>query len=654
MKTSRVISCREADTVFVAIAWLSLLASAAFVLFNRLPGLGYFDGSEYALHIEGGGIAHAPGYPLYILLGKALVTLGADGFLAQQLISSASIVIAGYALYRTWTLEVGRTRAGFAPALAIALLSLGASYYLRLFAILPEVFDLNIALFALVMWAVTHYHYSSDPKSLGWLSLCFGMGLCHHHTLAFAVPGCLFVVLRKWQRISWAKALGYSSAGFAIGCLPLLYLFMDQNRIGVTYYPVRDLNSLLFVLLRKGYGTFQLSPLRNETDLAGLLALTGKALAANYHYIGLLLFAPLVLQAVRARRACWEIPESSHQNADYRWLSPSLLVAVSACLIFFLVFIPNCNLQLNIRSYQTIFLRFVTIPCFLLSYPIFKAALHAWDLTAHWRAASRRQVMAAALLVLGLSAAVNSEALCYHHCDILDHHIKRGFDAIDRYVAPTPTDFDPSRRKCVIFAQGDTLLMGIKYYNHLVAKHPCFVLSPTSLSGQFLDRHELDLASHTLQVERRQLDTGELATHPEALLNLFLKLDQRGYGLFVFSVTDYTEYFGKLIANSPFAYRPVGNILQIVTQTSAAWGMDQMYVAYQAYVDDLQRYLVRLQQARLPSVVVDSQANQALILNLADYAKFGQFYPAPRQQVADLMQRAEVAQKTWLRLFPHE
>jgi hypothetical protein len=196
--------------------------------------------------------------------------------------------------------------------------------------------------------------------------------------------------------------------------------------------------------------------------------------------------------------------------------------------------------------------------------------------------------------------------------------------------------------------------MSLKYYNEFVAKKKCFIFSSTSLTGQFLDRHELRLASETLGISLSRLQAGEYATHPEALLNLFLTLNKQGYSLFVFGVTDYTEYFGKLFVNSPFAYRPVGNVLQVITSASAPFGMDRMYISYESYVHNLEIYMNKLQTRSLPSEVVDSQANQALILNLADYSKFSHFYPVTREVTAAIERRANTVQAKWLALVPRE
>ena len=286
---------RPTEVTFYAIAGLSLGASIVFILSNRLPGLGYFDGSEYAVHISGGGIAHAPGYPLYLILGKLIHAFGADAFFAQQVTSVLALGIAAAAIHRTFALEVGTSRPGFAAAFAITIASLSASYYLRLFSILPEVFLLNVGLFSLLILAITHYHHFPDARNLGAVFFLYGLGLCHHHTLAFTLPACLYLIIKKLRRADWLKSALLAMAGLFAGCLPLLYLFESSNRVESTYYRVHDLESLWFVLLRKGYGTFHLSPLASEPDVAGLYSLALEGLLRNFNILGVVAFAPLLI-----------------------------------------------------------------------------------------------------------------------------------------------------------------------------------------------------------------------------------------------------------------------------------------------------------------------------------------------------------------------
>jgi hypothetical protein len=646
------------DRAFNVLGALVLFSSLAFIWENRLSGLGYFDGSEYALHIAGGGIAHAPGYPLFTVLCRFIHTLGPDPFLSQQVLSMLALVVAGVALHKTFELEVGARRPGFAAASAITIASLGASYLLRLFSILPEVFVLNVGLFAVLILTVTRFYHAPSPSKLGAVFFVYGLGACHHHTLAFTLPACLYLVGARIRKLSWPKSGGFAALGFAAGCLPLLYLCRAPGFADSTYYRVHDFQSLLFVLLRKGYGTFHLSPLATQTDISGIYRLMFEGLLKNFGGWGALILTPLLLGLVRSTESTKGIgPENAQApggEQSYRWSSPSLVIAVSSLILFFVLFVPNCNLELGVRTYRTIFLRFLTIPCFLLLYLVFKAALLAWDWARRWGHSGQIAVAVGLLVVTVAYATANNDALTYGNCDLLDEHVRQGYSVIFSEIRPAPVSADKGFHQCAIFAGGDTLLTGIKYYNDLLAKEKCYVFSATSLTGQFLSGHELRLASRTLGIGLNDLESGAYAARPEALLNLFLKLDAQGYALFVFSVTDYTGYFGKMFESSPFAYRPVGNILQVVTRTSAPFGMDRMYASYEAYVRNLENYVRKLEVTRVPTEVVDSQANQALILNLTDYAKFAHVYPAPKEAVQQLLRRAESVEHRWLALLPRE
>jgi hypothetical protein len=594
-----------------------------------------------------------------LLLCKLAHGCGANPFLSQQLVSTVALVVSALALYKTFAIEVGTSRPGFAPALAVTTATLAASYYLRLFSIFPEVFLLNIGLISLQILAITRLYHSANATNLGVVFLIYGLGLSHHHTLAFTLPGFAYLLFKKRRSFSFFKALSFAIVGAALGCLPLLYLFRDTSNAPHTYYRIHDLDSFLFVLLRKGYGTLKLSPLQSSTDLSGLFSLTFDAIVKNYNYLGLVVLAPLVLSLrplFHTTNTCNPSESSAAPETPtaLSWFCPSLLMAWSTFLVFFVLFIPNCNLELGVRTYRFIFLRFVTIPCFLSTYFVFKASLDLFDWSTKY--GPRRQYVFATtgLLCVFSSTYVTYDGLRYRHCDLLDEHIRQGFKTIFVHVDNEPSIVTPNHRKCAIFVQGDTLLMGVKYYNDFVLSQKCYVYSSTSLSGQFLSRDELKLASSILGVKASSIEAGELATHPEALFNLFLKLDQQRYSLFVFSVTDFTSYFEKSFGQSPFAYRPVGNVLQVITQNSPPSGMDQMFSSYESYVGNLEAYLERLQQNGVPSEVADSQANQALILNLADYAKFTPYYPVAPQTVAQLNHRASAVLAQWQALMPHE
>jgi hypothetical protein len=79
----------------------AMLAFSGYVIAYRHIGLGFFDASEYSSHIAGDGIAHAPGYPLYTLVGKALNLFLGNPFAAQFWMGWLSAI--GSALIFTYT-----------------------------------------------------------------------------------------------------------------------------------------------------------------------------------------------------------------------------------------------------------------------------------------------------------------------------------------------------------------------------------------------------------------------------------------------------------------------------------------------------------------------------------------------------------------------
>lgn len=78
-----------------------LFGMMTYLFWNRYSGLGFFDASEFAAHIQSGGIPHAPGYPIYLLLGKFLNFFCRDPFLAQNLISLSAFPVILASLYQT-------------------------------------------------------------------------------------------------------------------------------------------------------------------------------------------------------------------------------------------------------------------------------------------------------------------------------------------------------------------------------------------------------------------------------------------------------------------------------------------------------------------------------------------------------------------------
>lgn len=197
---------------------------------DLLPG----DAGEFQFAAWNFGLAHATGYPLYLLLGGLWQHLWAWGGLSPaaslNLLSAlfAAIAAAGlYLLLVRWLPGEARVRR-LAALLATAYFV--ANPTLRSQALQAEVYTLQAALLVAILWAVQHMTTSTAApdafaRRFALLAFCFSLGLTHHATtllLAPALLACLFVWRRDWWRHgrAWGWAL--------LAALPplLLYLYI--------------------------------------------------------------------------------------------------------------------------------------------------------------------------------------------------------------------------------------------------------------------------------------------------------------------------------------------------------------------------------------------------------------------------------------------
>ncbi len=574
---------------------------ALFLFWNRHTGLGFFDASELSIHIKSGGIAHAPGYPLYILLGRLVCTLTADPFLAQHLISLASLAFAGFALYRSLRREAeGEMNE---PAALLTVMLLWSSFYLKQYTVHPEVFLLNVALFAALGWALAVWYRSGAPSHLIWVFFVYGLGLAHHHTLAFTLPATATLITWRFRAIPRGESLLFAVLGLAVGALPLLYLFfaIRPPDTFATYYFVESFRDFLFVLLREGYGTFSLSVHENTAGPWDVFTLMTQGLIKNFNFIGGLVLVPFVAWLVR--RKPWGARAKEH---------PLLVYAALTLVVFALVFIPRGNLSLATATYKNALLRFVTVPGFLLLYPAFYGFRH---LLSAWPRPRHGLKLAGCFALIASSNWFGLEELRLGDHDLLEQHVRRGFNTIFADPAPEPVWPEAGLHKCAVFAIADSLIFGLRYANRFYGDRRCFIFMPGSFSGQFRSRPEEELQAAMFGASYPQL----LAAHqhePQVLMQLlFTRLKESGYRLFVFYQPDFA-----FLSGAGFAYAPVGNILELVAPAELV-SPDSMLARHQRYLDDLALYLAQRNHG-MPAAIIDDVAALALFQNMAEYARF--------------------------------
>jgi hypothetical protein len=245
------------------------------------------DAGEFVLLAGSVGVAHPPGYPLYVLLSRlfALLPVGPLPFRVALLSAVAGV---GSALVLALVLQrlTGRRLAAAAAGLAFGMAPVAWKL-----AGVPEVFTVNTLLVGAVIWVVVRWRGvlmsgagSTQAAFLhtGAAALFAGLGLANHHTVVLALPFGVWAVGLTARYLGGqvaVRSLAAGALGLLIGLLPYLYLPIAAQSAPPTAWVWGDSRSaaaLLGHVLRREYGTFSLGLYRDEArPLANLAAFWG-------------------------------------------------------------------------------------------------------------------------------------------------------------------------------------------------------------------------------------------------------------------------------------------------------------------------------------------------------------------------------------------
>lgn len=206
----------------------------------------YRDAGEMASAAWTLGVAHQPGYPLYIISAKlfSLLPLGNPAWRLN--LYSAVAGLAGVLLF--WRL----CSAWFSPSAAFfAALLLGFNFTLRTVSSVPEMYSLHFLFGVALLLAAAR----GGPRGIFLSAFLLGLGMANRMDLLLAAPGLLVLLwpaLRAGGWLSLAKAAGFFFLGFS------LYLYLPFRSAG---WPLFDWShpadpaTFLAVITRKSYGS---------------------------------------------------------------------------------------------------------------------------------------------------------------------------------------------------------------------------------------------------------------------------------------------------------------------------------------------------------------------------------------------------------------
>jgi len=214
---------------------LSVLAPLTLYWHTAAPGVTGTDSGELALACRMLGIAHAPGFPLYVLLGHLFSGLPIAADIARRLnlfsaFCAALACGATFLLCRELLTQIPAPKRSKSkgkkpksdliphssflvpdvPAFAAAL-AFGGSLSLWSWAVLTEVYTLNILLVAVMLWQAACGNWRRTALAAG---LALGV---HHATVVLAMPaaGYLLWIRRRPHGREWVMIVAMLFLGLA-------------------------------------------------------------------------------------------------------------------------------------------------------------------------------------------------------------------------------------------------------------------------------------------------------------------------------------------------------------------------------------------------------------------------------------------------------
>ena len=160
--------------------------------------LGFADAAEFALLTDIAGIAHAPGFPAYILAGKLFSVLlsivGIQHLAALVILSAVCLASAAALLYRITEILLHHSFTGLHPlrnafiATSTALAPVTGTTIWH-WSHSAEVYSAQILFVTMVMYGLTLRETGKSTQGIWWTAIGIGLGLSNHHlTMILLLP----------------------------------------------------------------------------------------------------------------------------------------------------------------------------------------------------------------------------------------------------------------------------------------------------------------------------------------------------------------------------------------------------------------------------------------------------------------------------------
>ncbi|MFQ3675480.1 MAG: DUF2723 domain-containing protein [Endomicrobiia bacterium] len=223
------------------------------LLCTMSPFVNSGDSGEFITNAIILGVNHSPGYPVYSLLGKIFSILIPFGDFCYR-INLMNIVFV--IIFIIIILQFKEKNSFFDEInflLVILIFVFSESLWRN--AVQTEVFVLNIVFASLIFLL---FKIEDRTKRWQWISYVLGFGLGNHHTLLFLFPGLVYIFLLDFGLIK--KKLFSFLIFFILGFSVYVFLpLRAEKKPSLNWGEINSVESFFRVILRKDYGTFQLT-----------------------------------------------------------------------------------------------------------------------------------------------------------------------------------------------------------------------------------------------------------------------------------------------------------------------------------------------------------------------------------------------------------
>lgn len=298
------------------------------------PSVGAGDSGELILAAQSLGIAHPPGYPVWVLLARlaALLPWGSVALRVNALSAVLAALAAG--LFYLLAARCGLPRLARAAATVV----FAGSTLVWTSAVHAEVYSLSSVAFLALSLAAIHARArrTACANSDAMFFFAAGMAPLIHQSLLFPATILGVWVLGRGFRVSrLLAALGWAALGFT---LVLVLPIRSGAHPVLDWGHDRSFASLCDNLLRRSYGGLQQNPFRLDRAVDEILSMGG-LIAASCGLVGASLAGIGALLSRRGRAAI----------APLTWAS----LSIPAALVVFVAFTPDAEHLAQIGPFLT-------------------------------------------------------------------------------------------------------------------------------------------------------------------------------------------------------------------------------------------------------------------------------------------------------------